>query len=503
MNPMSFHPPLGRSDEAAGEPVDAIGTAACEGSSEAFGELQTLCSRALTTTSVEFGSDESGSPSPSFRTPRKNLTERVLGIVTDVRAGEGAGVVLLTANLFLLLGAYYLLKTVRESLILAEGGAEVKAYSSAAQAVILLAIVPIYGWIATRLNRNRLLRFTTLFFASSFVIFYLIGRTGTRIGIPYYIWVGIFNVFAIAQLWAFATDLFSEAQGKRLFPILGVGASAGALAGAWGAGKLIGPVGPYNILWISALVLCLCAFLARVAGWVITRKAGAEEQKKDLTPLNKDGGFQLILHDRYLMLIAILTVLLNVVSLSGDFILGKLLVNHTNEVVGTANSLMKARKAFIGEFYASYYEWTNIVSFVIQTFLVSRIFKRIGIRGSLFVLPAISLATFAFILISPILGVVRVFKIAENSTNYSLQNTVRNALLLPTSREAKYKAKAAIETFCWRFGDVLQAGVIFLGTRLHFSVRSFAAVTLSITMAWLYVAFRLFEEHRRLSPELR
>jgi ATP:ADP antiporter, AAA family len=460
-------------------------------------------SESLSTSSVEFGSNDAHRSLRSLNTPRKNLVERALGIFSDVRPGESTGVILLTANLFLLLGAYYLLKTVRESLILAEGGAEVKAYSSGAQAIILLGVVPLYGWIATHLNRNRLLRWTTLFFASNLIIFYFIGQTGTKIGVPYYIWVGIFNVFAVAQLWAFATDLFSEAQGKRLFPILGVGASAGAVAGAWAAGKLIGPLGPYNILWISALMLCACVFLTRVAGWVITKNAGSEEQKKDLTPLSKEGGFQLLLHDRYLMLIALLTILLNVVSLSGDFIFGKLLVNHTNEVIGTAHSMLTARKAYIGEFYASYYEWTNIVSLAIQAFLVSRIFKRIGIRGSLFILPTISLATFASILTAPVLGVVRVFKIVENSTNYSLQNTVRNALFLPTSREAKYKAKAAIETFCWRFGDVLQAGLIFLGTQLHFSVRSFAAVTLGFTLVWFYVAFRLFQEHRHLSSELR
>ena len=93
--------------------------------------------------------------------------------------------------------------------------------------------------------------------------------------------------------------------------------------------------------------------------------------------MSSEGGFQLLMRDRYLMLIAILTVLLNIVSLSGDFIFGKLLVDQTNHVVGTAASLMKARKAYIGSYYASYYEWTNAVSFIIQTFLVSRIFKRI------------------------------------------------------------------------------------------------------------------------------
>ncbi len=433
--------------------------------------------------------------------PRKNLLEKVLSVVCDVRPGEGLGALILTVNLFTLLGAYYLLKTVRESLILAEGGAEVKAYSSAAQAIILFGVVPLYGWIATHLNRNRLLRWTTLFFASNLLIFYFVGQAGTRIGIVYYIWVGIFNVFTVAQLWAFATDLFSQDQGKRLFPLLGVGASAGAVAGAWIAGKLIKPLGTYNIMLVAVAALCICAGLTRLAGYIITKRGGELEKKKDRETLSSEGGFQLLIRDRYLMLIAILTVLLNIVSLSGDFIFGKLLVDQTNHVVGTAASLMKARKAYIGSYYASYYEWTNAVSFIIQTFLVSRIFKRIGVRGSMFVLPVLSLATFVTILANPILQVVRILKIAENGTNYSLQNTVRAALLLPTSREAKYKAKAAIETFCVRLGDVLQAGVIFIGTSLHFGVQAFAGMTLVITLLWLFVAFRLYQEHKHRAPE--
>jgi ATP:ADP antiporter, AAA family len=432
---------------------------------------------------------------------RKSLLERLLSVVCDVGPGEGPGALILTINLFTLLGAYYLLKIVRESLILAEGGAEVKAYSSAAQAILLLGVVPLYGWIATHLNRNRLLRWTTLFFASNLLIFYFVGQAGARIGVVYYIWVGIFNVFTVAQLWAFATDLFSLEQGKRLFPLLGAGASAGAVAGAWIAGQLIKPLGPYKIMLIAVAALCICAALTRLAGYIITKRGGELERKKDQATLSSEGGFQLMMRDRYLMLIAILTVLLNIVSLSGDFIFGKLLVDQTNHVVGTAATLMKARKAYIGFYYASYYGWTNAVSLIIQTFLVSRIYKRFGVRGSLFVLPVISLATFVTILANPILQVVRVLKIAENSTNYSLQNTVRAALFLPTSREAKYKAKAAIETFCVRLGDVLQAGVIFIGTSLHFGVQAFAGMTLAITLLWLFVAFKLYQEHKRKVPE--
>jgi ATP:ADP antiporter, AAA family len=427
-------------------------------------------------------------------TTEKSPLEKLLSVVSDVRPGESAGTLLLTFNLALLLGAYYLLKTVRESLILAESGAEVKAYSSAAQAIVLLAVVPLYGWIATHLDRNRLIRWTTLFFASNLIIFYFVGRAGVREGVVYYIWVGIFNVFIVAQLWAFASDLFTEEQGKRLFPVLGVGASLGAVGGAWAAGKLIGPFGPYNLMLISAVALGVCATMSRLAGHVITKRTGEAQKEKDTKPLGTDGGFQLILSDPYLRLIAILTVLLNVVIGAGDFIFGKLLLAHANEVVGTTAAVMNARKAYIGSFYANYYGWINLFSFLTQGFLVSRIFKRIGVRASLFVLPALSLATFMSILAYPVLAVVRIFKICENSTNYSLQNTVRQALLLPTSREAKYKANAAIETFCVRLGDVLQAAVIFVGTALHFTVRSFSAVSLAMTMVWVFIAVRLFRQ---------
>jgi len=436
------------------------------------------------------------SPSPPFELARKSLLDRILSIFTDVRGGEGLGAVLLTADLTVLLGGYYLLKTVRESLILAQGGAEVKAYSSAAQAVLLFVVVPVYGWIATRMNRNQLLRWTALFFASNLLLFAFLGSRGVHEAVPYFIWVGIFNVFTVAQLWAFATDLYTEAQGKRLFPLLGVGASLGAVGGAWIAGKIIRPMGPYNVMLIAAAALCLCAALSRWASRVITQHKGEQEKKKDVEKLGREGGFQLLISDPYLRLIAALTILLNIVSLSGDFILGKLVVNHANEVVGSAKELLAARSAYIGAYYANYYAWTNLVSFVIQAFLVSRIFKYIGVRRSLFILPALSFATFGSILVLPVISVVRDLKIAENGTNYSLQNTVRNALLLPTSREAKYKAKAAIETFCVRLGDVSQAGIIFLGTRLlHLSIGGFATITLAFTVLWTLVATALYREH--------
>ena len=137
----------------------------------------------------------------------------------------------MTLLMFLLLAAYYMLKTAREVFILTEGGAEVKSYSSAGQAILLLALVPAYGAFASRVNRVRLVQWVTLFFASNLVLFVLAVQAGLHVGIVYFLWVGIFNLMAIAQFWAFATDLYTKEQGKRLFPLIGVGSSLGRVGG--------------------------------------------------------------------------------------------------------------------------------------------------------------------------------------------------------------------------------------------------------------------------------
>ena len=130
----------------------------------------------------------------SLPLPKPWLTDRLLSPFASVREGEGIGALLLAAHVFLLLSSYYILKTVRESLILTEGGAEIKAYSSAAQAMLLLLIIPAYGWLTSKWKRDRLLTFVTLFFASHLVLFALLGRTGIHIGVVFFLWVGIFNL---------------------------------------------------------------------------------------------------------------------------------------------------------------------------------------------------------------------------------------------------------------------------------------------------------------------
>ncbi len=145
----------------------------------------------------------------------------------------------------------------------------------------------------------------------------------------------------------------------------------------------------------------------------------------------------------------------------------------------------------------------NLGSLVVQLLLVSRIFRRIGVHGALFVLPAIAYGSYVLFAFLPVLGAVRLGKIVENCTDYSLQNTARHALFLPTTAEAKYKAKQVIDGLCWRLGDIIQAGIVFGGTWLHFSTRGYALLNEAFVLAWFVVVWSIGREHRRRSVVAR
>jgi ATP:ADP antiporter, AAA family len=432
----------------------------------------------------------------------KSWLDRSLSLFTDVRAGEGGTALLLAANIFCILLFYSVLKVVRESLILSEGGAIVKSYSAAGQALLLLGIVPLYGAFASSVNRLRLICGVTLFFASHLIIFYLLGSAGVHVGIAFYLWIGIFNMMMPAQFWAFANDLFSTERGKRLFPIVGMGASIGALLGAFLATRYFAGAGPYLLMLIASGGLMLPIVFTL---WVNQRErdsgrdraAAASEQ-----PLGKAGGFQLVFQQRYLLLIAMLLVTLNLVNTIGEFLLADLITSEAKAAVASGAAGGLDERALIGTMAGGVQTWVNLLGLLFQAFLVSRVFKYIGVRGALFVLPLIAMGSYSLMAILPIFGIVRVAKILENSTDYSIQNTTRQALFLPTSREAKYKAKQAIDSFFVRFGDMLQAVVVFIGTGLAFSLRHFAVLNIVFVAIALVIVVGIYREHKRLTADL-
>ncbi len=453
-----------------------------------------------------------------------SLLDRSLRLFSDVRPKEGLTAVLLTANVFLILTSYYLLKTLREPLILAGGGAEVKSYAAAGQAVLLLGLVPAYAVLATRLPRRRLINVVVLFFVACMGAFYALAKLGVPVGVPFFLWVGIFNLMIIAQFWGFANDLYSVDEGKRLFPIVAFGASAGAVFGSWSAGRLIERVGLDPLFLAAAAVLLASLVLTNIAdarerrareshlpAWDTTAELPAATGEfsvattaelraaKTVEEIEKaPGAFQLVFRNRYLLLIALLLLVLNWVNTTGEYILGRTVSAAAADAVaaGRAGGLTEAE--FIGAFYASFFAVVNLLGLGLQLFVVSRVLKYAGVAAALLFLPVIALAGYAILAFFPLLAAVRWAKTAENATDYSLQNTVRNVLFLPTTREEKYKAKQAIDGFFVRAGDVLSAGVVFVGVELlRLQTRGFALVNLGLVAVWLLLAVWIGREYRR------
>ncbi|HET9038244.1 MAG TPA: translocase [Myxococcaceae bacterium] len=421
---------------------------------------------------------------------------RWLRAVADVRPGEAAVALTLSLTVFLLLTAYYVLKVAREPLILLGGGAEVKAYAAAGQALLLVGVLKVYEGVARRLGRLALLVVVLTFFALDLVLFAAAVGAGLPVGIPFYLWVGIFSVTVLAAFWSFANDVYGPEQGKRLFALLGAGSSVGAVAGAALARALARFVGPAGLMLFAAGLLMVCLGLfALVHRRLGGEKTGAGAERAG-APLGRESGLELLLRDRYLLLIGVLALLRNWVNSTGEYVLDRTLVAAAPELAAAAHV---STTRFISEFKADYFGAVNVLGVLCQFFLASRVIKHLGVGRALLVLPAVALVGNAFMASFPVLALVRGAKVVENSVDYSLQNTAGNALYLVTSRDAKYKAKAFIDAFLMRAGDALGAAAIWAGSHLGWSTAVFARVDLVLCLVWIGVALAIHHRYAVLS----
>lgn len=440
----------------------------------------------------------------------RGLGERFLGLFTVVLPGEAPKALLLALNVFLLLLAYYLIKPVRDALLLAGNEAAIKSYLGAAQAVLFIFVVKAFSALASKRPRHILIAWVTLFFASNLVVFYALHLTGLALrpmGIAFFIWIGIFNYLIVAQFWGFANDLYTEEAGKRLFPLIAFGATLGAVSGSQIANWLIVPLGLYRMMLVSAAVLVVTVLLSvrvhhlevracvqEAADCTDERKLALKAQEE---PLKKGGGFKLVFKSRYLIFIALLIGVYNFINATGEYIISDVSRRAALQAIqaGTAGGL--SLEQIIGRFFADYQLLTNLLALFIQLVLVSRIFKWIGVGGALFILPFIALGGYGYIAFGASLLLIKWVKSLENGTDYSLMNTTRAALFLITPREEKYKAKAAIDTFFVRGGDALAALAIFVGTTwLALPVERYAIINVVMVVVWLGLCVLILREYK-------
>jgi AAA family ATP:ADP antiporter len=503
---------------------------------------------------------------------RPSLVDRILRLVTDVRPGEGPTALLLALNVFLVLAAYYVIKPVREALLGEGAGATVKAYMYAVIVVLLAAVVPLYGRVANRMPRRRLINVVTLFFASNLILFFVVFQVGIPLftqGVLFFLWGSIFSVMVVAQFWAFANDVYSREEGERLFPIVAFGASLGAVMGSVISRAAIPLFGVYWPMVVAAVILVgsllvtnyvdgrerrlkeadlpgslttgavpaasqeipVAEIRAALSGEIDVRevrktltgeisvadvrralerderskreeadvRAELEETAKTVDLSGTESPFKMVLFCPYLLMIGLLMLLLNWVNTGGEIILTDI-VNRTAEAAvaaGRAGGLTEAE--YIGTFWASFHIGVNVLGLLLQLFVVSRVIKYLGVMVALLVLPVIALGAYSLIAFYPILVYVRWAKTAENSTDYSLQNTVRNMLFLPCTREQKYKAKQVVDSFFHRAGDVLVSVTFFVGTTfLAMEARHFALFNIGLVVLWLILAVLIGRAYRRL-----
>ncbi len=431
--------------------------------------------------------------------------ERFLGLFTRVQPGEGRCIAVLCLQACTLMAAYYLIRPVREALILTQGGAELRSYAVGLQAALLIMIIPAYSTLIRSVDTSKVFQYVNAFFALNLVILFLLGEAGVRLGFLFFIWASIFGVMTVTQFWAFATDVLSVESGQRLFGIIAVGVSCGAWIGARLSQAGMQLLGPYGLMLASAATLIGAICVSRWARASVPVASRSTMQADAAAAPAQDmatrwlGGFALIGRSRYLLAIAALVVVVNWITSTGEYVMSSWLVEIARQQAA------ESQTAFIGEFMGRYCSAITLVGLLIQLFLVSRIILFAGLPRALMITPLAFLAGYLLIGIFPVFALVQAVVVAQRSLDYSLLNTTRGALLLPASREVKYQAKTAFDTFFYRLGDLFATASVFAGTRLLNHPRmQFVWLILVLSATLTLLAWLIGREYRRsVAPRAR
>lgn len=414
--------------------------------------------------------------------------DQILRAFADVRGGEGLTAVLLGCSLFVGLFGYYLLKTVREPWVLATGGAELRSYATGFQAVVLVFLLPLYAAIARRVTRKQLVIGTSIFFLLCIELFSVLAWLEVPyVGLIFHVWLGIYVLTSVAQLWSLGNDLYGRDKGARLFPLVAIGAPVGSALGALAAAHLFsGADAIASLLQLaSAFILVQLALL-----FAITKRPEAANEPKER--IEAKTSIRMVLASPYLRWVALLFVVLNLINTTGEFLLARAVVSEADAATALAlasNATLDAgavRGDFIRTTYGDFYFVVNVLSVLLQALLASRIVRVWGLRGALLMLPIVAVGVYGFMAAGVGFFLIRALKVAENATDYSIENTARAILWLPTSRSEKYVGKQTVDTFFVRLGDVLSALLVFgfvsLGDRLGSgAVLSITNVVLALT----------------------
>ena len=407
---------------------------------------------------------------------------------------------------FALLCSYYIVRPMRDEMGIA-GGVEHLQWLFTGTFLAMLAAVPLFGWVASRYPRKQFLPLSYLFFIANLLLFFGLfhsGLTHVWVARAFFIWTSVFNLFIVSVFWSFMTDLFNNAQAKRLFGFIAAGGTAGALAGPALTATLAIPLGPTNLLLISAAGLAwamLC--IRRLFAWREGRDpnlAGTTADSGEAPSIGKErglgggalAGLRLIAGSPYLLGICLLILLYTTLSTFLYFQQAQIIRDSFDDPA-------KRTTVFAAMDFAA-----NALTLIGQVFLTSRIVKAAGLGWTLALVPLLLAGGFLLLGLAPLLAVLVVVQVGRRAGNYAIMKPAREMLFVVLSQEEKYKAKNVIDTVIYRSGDVLSAWAYTGLQALGLGLSAIAFIAVPVAGGWAWICYRLgrMQEARAKTEEV-
>jgi len=389
------------------------------------------------------------------------------------------------AYFFMLLAGYYVLRPLRDEMAIA-GGLRALPWTVTAIFLTLLVAQPIYGALVARLPRARFIPIVYHFFALNLVAFWLaltLGIGTVTVARIFFIWVGVFNLFAVAVFWSFMADLFTSEQGKRLFGFIGAGGTAGGLLGPIITIGLSVRLGPTNLLLIAGLFLELAVFCVYRLERTTRAQGGPQPETRQLG----GGAFAAIpelIRSPYLIGVAVWVSLMS-------FCATILYLEQAHIVAAMVHGAGAQTR-----FFASIDLAVGILTLATQTFVTASLLKRISTGTAAAALPAVYIVGFAVLTIVPGLAVVMVTQIVQRWAHFAITNPARQIFYTVLGREEKYKAKNLIDVVVYRGSDAAYTWVYDSLQLLGLKLGAIALCALPVAGAWLVLSLALGRERR-------
>lgn len=417
--------------------------------------------------------------------------ERFIRAALKVESNELKATILSFLWVFLVMSAWYILRPVRDSLSSDWTDAQLSWLWTSTFFFSAIA-VSIYGAVISRVRFNRIVPGVYLFFALSFVGFYVAGATLSGNDIVnriYYVWTSVFGLFHLSVFWTFMSGLYNKQQAERLFGVIAVGATTGAIAGPAFVSAFADNIGSLNMLFVSAVLLLAPLPISMALNKLRTTALGNPDSSGDLLRdshlgVNPFSGFTLFVGNRYLLWIGLFILLYVCMSTFLYY-----------EIRKPLGDLMQVRRSQI---WANIDLAVNILAAVTALLATSRLTTRLGMPRTLAFVPALMVVAWTVVAANPAALTIFVVQVVRRAGNYSITRPAREMLFTLVDSETRYKAKPVIDTVVYRGGDVVTAWFYTaLTTTVGLGLAGVAVVGAVIAALWAFVGIHLGRAYDR------